>query len=236
MGIDSRCVLGCDKSRVHYPYFIIIGQMPPSDPISIKGLVVEFHENREQYSPIPGHWDSPVLADPLPRVPWSLRIMPNPSELKATTRELESALGIRIVTLSFYLGRFVSEIEENTFDLPRLPGIVAGHHAYWGSRGNVWGFTEHASPRKIIPDPDTGVADDSEYIPIHPGVKVSGRHRSTSCGVVIQNVNNGDLRLTVALHGWSEKPGDRTVHQGNREIAENCRVPALLRLGIMYNA
>ena|SRR5208282_2349944 len=100
--------------------------------------------------------------------------MSNPSELKAMTRELESALGIRIITLSFYLGRFVIEVEESTFDHPHLPGIVAGHHAYWGSKGNVWGFTEHASSRKIIPDPDTDVADDSEYIPIHPGVKISG--------------------------------------------------------------
>jgi len=50
----------------------------------------------------------------------------------------------------------------------------------------------------------------SEYIPIHPGVKVSGRHRSTSCarGVVIQNVNNGDLRLTVALHARPEETGN----------------------------
>jgi len=154
--------------------------------------------------------------------------MPNPSELKAMTRELESPLGIRIVTHSFYLGRFEIEVEENTIDLPRLPGIVAGHHAYWGSRGNVWGFTEHASPRKIILDPDTGVADDSEYILIHHGVKVSDRHRSTSCGVVIQNVNNGDLRLTVALHGWSETPGEivdgcskkKPKDMANRESAQ----------------
>lgn len=64
------------------------------------------------------------------------------------------------------------EFEENAFDLPRLPGIVAGHHAYWGSRGNVWGFAEQPSPRKIIPDPDTDVADDSEYIPIRPKVSI----------------------------------------------------------------
>jgi len=203
----------------HYPYFIIIGQIPPSDPISIKGLIVEFYERREQYSLMPGHWGIPVLPDPLPRVPWSLRIIPTPSELKAMTRELESALGIHIVTLSFYLAKFVIEVEENEFDLRHLPGIVAGHHAYWGPRG-LWGFTEHASPRKITPDPDTGIEDDSEYIPINPGVKVSGKERSTSCGVVIQNVNNGNLRLTVAFHGWSQGPEDRSVCHGNREIAE----------------
>jgi len=204
----------------HYPYFVIIGQTPPSEPISIKGLIVEFYDKPEQYCLVPGQWGSPVVPDPLPRVPWTLRILPSPNELKAMTEELESALGIHILTLSFYLARFVIEVEEHEFDVSRLPAIIAGHHAYWGTRGNLWGFTEYASPRKISPDPETDIVDDSEYSPIHPGIKVSGRIRSTSCGVVVQNVNNGDLRLTVSVHGWNQAPGDRSVYHGNREIAE----------------
>ena len=50
-----------------YLYVIICRVMPPVEPISIKGLIVEFYHDIKQFKYCPGQGGNPTIPDPLPR-------------------------------------------------------------------------------------------------------------------------------------------------------------------------
>ena len=134
-----------------YPYFIFIAATPPENPITVKGLIVEFYLSRKEYSHMPGQFGRPDLPDPLPAVQWSHKLIPSPGELEMFARSLEFKLEIEVATCAFYHNSFVIELDEEFYVRERLPGRVAGKQAYWGVVGEVWGLKPTATARHMIP-------------------------------------------------------------------------------------
>jgi hypothetical protein len=50
-----------------YPYIVICGTVPPPEPITVKGLIVEFYNDISEFQYCPGEVGNPTVKDPLPK-------------------------------------------------------------------------------------------------------------------------------------------------------------------------
>ena len=186
-----------------YPFIVIAGAKPPTNPISINNLIVEFYDDMQDFKYAPGEGGNPTIKDPVAKeLPYSHSSFPSFDALDAIIDVLGDALGIEICSLAVYLHVLVVEVNEKDYDLHKLPGKVAGRSTLWGIKGNTWGKKCADFPRKKVP---TGlVVDDSNYKSdgLSPGVKVCGKFKATSSGALIRNIITSEERITVAEHGW----------------------------------
>ena len=187
----------------NYPFIIIAGVKPPSNPITINNLVVEFYNNIRDFKYAPGEGGNPTIKDPVAyELPYNHSRFPSFEALDPIMDVLGDALGIEICSLAVYLYVLVVEVNEKDFDLRKLPGKVAGRSTLWGIKGNLWGKKRADTPRKQVPaDP---VFDDSDYTNdgLSPAVKLCGKLNATSSGALIRNSITDEERVTVAEHGW----------------------------------
>ena len=161
----------------NYPFIVIANAKPPTDPISINNLIVEFYDNLEDFKYAPGKGGNPSIKDPVAKeLPYSHASFPSFDALDAIINVLGDALGIEICSLAVYLYVLVVEVDEKDYDLHKLPGKVAGRSTLWGIKGDTWGKKRADFPRKRVPP---GLVDDSNYKDegLSPGVKVCGKFK-----------------------------------------------------------
>jgi hypothetical protein len=149
----------------------------------------------EDFKYAPGKGGNPAIKDPVPKdLPYTHSRFPSFDALDAIINVLGDTLGIEICSLAVYLHVLVVEVDENDYDLHKLPGKVAGRTALWGIKGNTWG--------KKVP---TGlVVDSSDYTNdgLFPGIKLCGKVKATSGDALIRNIVTSEQRITVAEQGW----------------------------------
>jgi hypothetical protein len=67
----------------------------------------------------------------------------------------------------------------------------------------------------MIPNPDTGVQDTTNYL--NPGVRLEGRYKATTCGIRLKNCH-GDIRITPANHGFLPKHNNKPPTTDDDEV------------------
>ena len=202
-----RCFPAATCIQYSYPFFVICGTTPPVDPISIKGLIVEFYDDIEEFKYCPGLGGNPTVPDPLPRWPKPYQKFDGFESIQNVCVELSSKLGIPIYSITTYLHLLVIEVHSSNYDLAILPGKVGGRIAMWSVYGETWGKPFSDVPR--MKDPACRSGDNTDYVfdGLCPGIKVCGHTMSTSSGALLKNLDTGEEVITVANHGWLSDEG-----------------------------
>lgn len=194
-----------------YPFIVICGTVPPPEPITVKGLIVEFYNDISEFQYCPGEVGNPTIKDPLPA--WDRpvdRRMDTFESIEGVLLQLSVVMGIEIHSLTTYLHLLIIEVDDKDFNVDVLPGKVAGRITMWGTFGSLWGQKMATATR--AKDPASSSGDNTNYISsgLSPGVKVCGNGMSTTSGALLTNINTGQSVISIADHGW--KPHEDIVY------------------------
>jgi hypothetical protein len=191
-----------------YPYIVICGTVPPPEPITVKGLLVEFYNDISEFQYCPGEVGNPTVKDPLPKwVPPMNRRIDAFESIERIRLQLSAVMHIEIHSLTTYLHLLIIEVDNKDFNVEVLPGKVAGRIAMWGIFGSLWGQKPTAEK-----NPASSSGDNANYLSagLSPGVKVCGESMSTTSGALLSNVNTRKQVITIADQGW--KPHEVIVY------------------------
>lgn len=192
----------CTQIKVRSSIMILKCITAPNNiPLTVAGLPAVFLPIDDDYEPIPGSPGNPRIAD-ITFDPFNPK-EETPFNFLDRVNDWITVMGYKPINASLYLGELVIGLET---DMPQhmLPGRLGGFIPFYciGSRA----FKGRPIARSRLIEPREDVSDDANYRSrgLTPGVRVSGRSKSGTSGVVIVNKVTGARRITVANHVFDD--------------------------------
>lgn len=206
--------------RYQWPFIIVPTLNPPKDmPLTIAGATACFVSPdtfKSGWSPLlpsgNANYANPRVKNPCPNIPLKKWTNPSPADITEIANALLQICNVQSLKFSYPYLTVVLWEDGRSYSERSLPGMVGPWSTTYHHGGNFWdeeSLAQSIRAREMIPNPDTGVQDTTNYLItgdkyLSPGVRLEGRYKSATCGIRLKNPS-GDIRITAANHGFLPK-------------------------------
>jgi hypothetical protein len=228
--------------RYQWPFVIVSTLNPPKDiPLTIGGATACFVSPdtfKAGWSPLlpsgNANYANPRVNNPCPNIPLKRWTNPSPADTTEVANALLEICNVQSLKFSYPYLVVVLWEDDRRYSERSLPGMVGPWSTTYHHGGSFWdeeSLAQGIRAREMVPNPDTGVQDTTNYLItgdkyLSPGVRLERRYKATTCGIRLKNPH-GDIRITAANHGFLPKdnneqpttPDDEVWHpDGNAEL------------------